>query len=63
MLIIETAKIIEVMNKLDDLPYQKVMFDGKWGIGKTKYIMNSIFFNSFTNYCQCYFYRFYIVNV
>lgn len=30
------------MNKLDDLPYQKIMFDGKWGIGKTKYIMDSI---------------------
>ncbi|WP_407144633.1 hypothetical protein [Marinilactibacillus psychrotolerans] len=29
------------MNKLDDLPYQKIMFDGKWGIGKTKYILES----------------------
>lgn len=30
------------MNKLDDLPYQKIMFDGKWGIGKTRYIMEFV---------------------
>jgi len=30
------------MNKLNDLPYQTILFDGKWGIGKTKYIMDSI---------------------
>lgn len=30
------------MNKLDDLPYQKILFDGTWGIGKTKYIMDSL---------------------
>lgn len=29
------------MNKLNDFPYQKILFDGKWGIGKTKSIMES----------------------
>ncbi|PXW89769.1 hypothetical protein DES38_1095 [Streptohalobacillus salinus] len=41
MIKIEAQKIIKVMNKLDVLPYQKIMFDGKWGIGKTKYILES----------------------
>ena len=30
------------MAKLDKLPYQKVLFDGPWGIGKTKHILDSI---------------------
>ncbi|MCG3420399.1 ATP-binding protein [Oceanobacillus jordanicus] len=42
MLKIEATKIIEVMDKLDDLPYQKILFDGTWGVGKTKHIIESI---------------------
>ncbi|MFP3324581.1 hypothetical protein R0K05_15955 [Planococcus sp. SIMBA_160] len=38
----EATKIIEVMDKLDDLPYQKILFDGPWGIGKTIHTMDSI---------------------
>ncbi|WP_339229828.1 ATP-binding protein [Oceanobacillus sp. FSL K6-2867] len=30
------------MDKLDDLPYQKILFDGTWGVGKTKHIIESI---------------------
>lgn len=39
---IEATKINEIIEQLDDLPYQKVLIDGVWGIGKTKQIIDSI---------------------
>lgn len=42
MFAMEATKIIEIIDKLDDLPYQKILIDGMWGIGKTKHIIDSI---------------------
>lgn len=38
----EAAKIKEVMERLEGLPYQKILFNGPWGVGKTKYILDSV---------------------
>lgn len=38
----EAGKIQEIMNRLNGLSYQKVLFNGPWGIGKTKHILDSI---------------------
>ncbi|PKH39483.1 hypothetical protein, partial [Planococcus sp. MB-3u-09] len=38
----EAAKIMDVIDKLDDLPYRRILFDGTWGIGKTIHTMDSI---------------------
>lgn len=38
----EAAKIMNIIDKLDDLPYRRILFDGTWGIGKTKYTRDSI---------------------
>lgn len=50
MLKIEATKIIEVMKNLDDLPYQKILFDGTWGVGKTKHVIESIENSNNTQY-------------
>lgn len=42
MLTIEASKIKNIMVKLNGLSYQKILFNGPWGIGKTKYILDSI---------------------
>lgn len=39
---INANKITEIMNKIDKSPYNKILFDGAWGIGKTKHIKDSI---------------------
>lgn len=38
----EARNITEIMNKLESLPYQKILFDGAWGVGKTKHINDFI---------------------
>lgn len=38
----EAKYVADIMKKLDVLPYQKILFDGAWGIGKTKYVTQSI---------------------
>ncbi|MBF0753463.1 hypothetical protein E4T89_04190 [Jeotgalicoccus nanhaiensis] len=38
----EAAKIKEVIERLEGLPYQKILFNGPWGVGKTKYILDSV---------------------
>ncbi|WP_157824193.1 hypothetical protein [Planococcus sp. MB-3u-03] len=37
----EAAKIMDVIDKLDDLPYRRILFDGTWVLGK-QYTMDSI---------------------
>lgn len=38
----EANKIVEIMSKIETLPYQKILFDGPWGIGKTKFVKEAI---------------------
>lgn len=38
----EAGKIQGIMKRLNGLFYQKVLFNGPWGIGKTKHILDSI---------------------
>lgn len=38
----EANKIQEIMKRLNGLSYQKVLFNGPWGVGKTKHILDSI---------------------
>lgn len=38
----EAGKIQGIMKRLNGLSYQKVLFNGPWGIGKTKHILDSI---------------------
>lgn len=38
----EAGKINDIMQKIDSFPYQKVLFDGAWGIGKTKHVLEAI---------------------
>lgn len=40
--LMEADRISEIMLKIEDLPYQKILFDGAWGIGKTKHISEAI---------------------
>ncbi|MCK1977062.1 hypothetical protein LNK15_08340 [Jeotgalicoccus huakuii] len=38
----EASKIKEMLDDLDSLPYKKVLFNGSWGIGKTKHILEAV---------------------
>lgn len=38
----EASKINEIMLKFQNLPYQKILFNGSWGIGKTNHVRESI---------------------
>src|SRR5690625_1117042 len=42
-------EIINVLNSLRDSSYQRVLINGRWGIGKTKYILD--FKEEYSNVC------------
>ncbi|WP_077596428.1 P-loop NTPase fold protein [Oceanobacillus kimchii] len=38
-----------IVDKINELPYRKILIDGQWGIGKTKYVKDSIDSNEHLN--------------
>lgn len=38
----EACKIEGIMQRINGLPYQKILFNGPWGVGKTKHILDSV---------------------
>lgn len=42
-------EIIRILDNYKDSKYQKILINGDWGIGKTKYILD--FINNYTNAC------------